>query len=38
MQLYADCTPSRHADVQRKLEECVSGIRQWLNYNDLLLN
>ena len=37
-QLYAECPPSSHADAQRKIEECVSDIRQWLDYNHLLLN
>ena len=37
-QLYAECPPSSHADAQRKIEECVSDIRQWLYYNHLLLN
>ena len=37
-QLYAECSPSSHADAQRKIEECVSDIRQWLDYNHLLLN
>ena len=36
-QLYAECPPSSHADAQRKIEECVSDIRQWLDYNHLLL-
>ena len=37
-QLYAECPPSSHADAQRKIEKCVSDIRQWLDYNHLLLN
>ena len=37
-QLHAECPPSNHADAQRKIEECVSDIRQWLDYNHLLLN
>ena len=37
-QLYAECPPSSHADAQRKIEECVSDIRQWLDYNHLLLS
>ena len=37
-QLYTECPSSSHANAQRKIEECVSDIRQWLDYNHLLLN
>ena len=37
-QLYAECPPSNHADAQRKIDECVSDIRQWLDDNHLFLN